>query len=146
MWWRPALMNKGCIPHSSIIARVIDAGVGQPVGVSGLTGWLVMAPHVISSASSTGVRRVFSGVAPAPETPGTVERSVLPRMPQKMGLVKVISGVSDRNPMVINAYIFSSYKFEDIGYLKKFHNDIIVLSPEHLCTCLKLNSDYSIKA
>ena len=25
--------------HSPIIARVIDAGVGQPVGVSGLTGW-----------------------------------------------------------------------------------------------------------
>jgi len=35
-----------------------------------------------------------------------------------MGLLKVISGISDRNPMVINAYIFSSYKFEDIGFLK----------------------------
>jgi hypothetical protein len=92
------------------------------------------------------VRRVFSGVAPAPETPGTVERSVLPRIPQKRGLLKSISGISDRNPMVINSYIFSSHKFEDIGYLKKFHNDIIVLSPEHLFTCLKLNSDYSIKA
>jgi hypothetical protein len=133
------------MPHSPIIARVIDAGVGQPVGVSGLTGWLVIAPHVTSSASSTGVRRVFSGVAPAPETPGTVERRVLPRIPQKMGFLNVISGISDRNPIVINSYIFCSYKFVDIGYLKKFHNDIIVQSPEHLCTCLKLNSGYSIK-
>jgi hypothetical protein len=61
------------------------------------------------------VRRVFSGVAPAPETPGTVERIVLPRIPQKMGFLKVISGISDRNPMVITTYILSSYKFEDIG-------------------------------
>jgi hypothetical protein len=75
----------------------------------------VIEPHVTSSASSTGVRRVFSGVAPAPETPGTVERSVLPRIPQKMGFLKVISGISDRNPMVITTYILSSYKFEDIG-------------------------------
>jgi hypothetical protein len=87
--------------------------------VSGLTGWLVILPQVISSASSTGVRRVFSGVAPAPETPGTVERSVLPRIPQKRGVLNVICGIPDRNPIEINSYIFSSYKVEDIGYLKK---------------------------
>jgi hypothetical protein len=40
---------------------------------------------------------------------------VLPRIPQKMGFLKVISGISDRNPMVITTYILSSYKFEDIG-------------------------------
>jgi hypothetical protein len=33
-----------------------------------------------------------------------------------MGFLKEISGISDRNPMMINSYIFSSYKFEDIGY------------------------------
>jgi hypothetical protein len=54
---------------------------------------------------------VFSGVDPAPETPGMVERSVLPRMPQKRGLLKTISGVSDRKAIVINSCVFFSYTF-----------------------------------
>jgi len=73
------------------------------------------------------VSRVFSGVAPAPETPGTVDRSVFPRIPQKNGLLNPISGISERNPIVIYEHIFVFNQFEDIGYLKKFHNDIIVL-------------------
>ncbi len=111
----------------AIIARVIEAGVGQPVGVSGFTGWLVIAPQVISSASRIGVSSVFSGVAPAPETPGIVDRRVFPRIPQKSGLLNAISGISERKPMVINGYVFVFNQFEDIGDLKKFHNDIIVL-------------------
>jgi hypothetical protein len=97
---------------------VIDAGVGQPVGVSGFTGWLVIAPQVISSASRTGVSRVFSGVAPAPETPGTVDRRVFPRIPQKSGLLKVISGISERNPMIISGYIFVLTSLKISVYLK----------------------------
>jgi hypothetical protein len=72
--------------RSSIIARVIVAGVGHPVGVFGLTGILVMAPFVINSASSTGVSRVFAAVGPAPETPGTVESMVFASIPTKSGL------------------------------------------------------------
>src|SRR5665647_270068 len=119
-------MNNGCIPHNSIIARVIDAGVGQPVGVSGLTLWLVIAPIIISSASSTGVRSVCSGVAPAPDTPGTVDKRVLPRIPQKRGLLKLISGTSDRNPIFINDTI-SPPKSLKISVGRIIHNDIIVM-------------------
>jgi alpha-ribazole phosphatase CobZ len=64
-----------------------------------------MAPLVISSASRTGVRRVFSGVAPAPETPGTVDNNVFARIPQNKGRLKIISGVSERNPMTIYSNI-----------------------------------------
>jgi hypothetical protein len=80
-----------------IIARVIDAGVGQPVGVFGFTGMLVIEPCMISSASRIGVRRVFSGVGPAPEIPGTVLRIVLPRILQNKGLVTARCGFSETN-------------------------------------------------
>jgi hypothetical protein len=56
----------------------------------------------MSSASSIGVSRVFSGVGPAPETPGTVDSRVLARMPQKTGFVKKSEGFSERNPITIN--------------------------------------------
>ncbi len=59
-------MKSGFIPVSTIIARVIVAGVGHPVGVFGLPVVLVIAPSVISSASRLGVRSVFSGPGPAP--------------------------------------------------------------------------------
>jgi len=75
----------GVIPHSCIMALVMDAGVGHPVGVSDLTGILVIAPCATSSASRIGVNRVFSGVGPAPEIPGTRERSVFARMLQNSG-------------------------------------------------------------
>jgi hypothetical protein len=78
-------MNSAGIPVISITARVIAAGVGHPVGVSGRTGIEVISPRVISSASRIGVSRVLSGVGPAPETPGTVERRVFPRILQKTG-------------------------------------------------------------
>jgi hypothetical protein len=42
------------------------------------------------------VKRVPSGVGPAPEIPGTVERSVFARILQKRGLLNVISGLFDR--------------------------------------------------
>jgi hypothetical protein len=54
--------------------RVMVAGVGHPVGVFGRAATLVIAPVVTSSASRTGVSRVFSGEGPAPEIPGTVEK------------------------------------------------------------------------
>jgi hypothetical protein len=81
----------------SIIARVMDAGVGQPVGVFGFTGMLVIDPRVISSASRTGVRRVFSGVGPAPDIPGTVLKTVFPRILQNKGLVTARCGFSETN-------------------------------------------------
>jgi hypothetical protein len=97
-------MKSGRIPVSTIIARVIVAGVGQPVGVFGLPVMLVIAPSVISSASRLGVRRVFSGLGPAPEMPGTVESMVLARTAAKSGDVKVISGFSERNGIGISGY------------------------------------------
>jgi hypothetical protein len=79
------------------MARVIDAGVGQPVGVFGLNGMLVIDPYMISSASRTGVSSVFSGVGPAPDMPGTVLKRVFPRMLQKRGAVHVTLGTSETN-------------------------------------------------
>jgi hypothetical protein len=80
----------------------MDAGVGQPVGVLGLTGKLVIAPVVISSASRTGVKRVFSAEGPAPETPGTVESRVLARIPQKTGRVQETRGTAERKAILFN--------------------------------------------
>ena len=83
------------------MALVMVAGVGQPVGVFGLAGILVIAPFVISSASSTGVRRVFSAVGPAPETPGTVESMVLARIPIKSGLSALFKPWGETNSILI---------------------------------------------
>jgi hypothetical protein len=80
-----------------------------------LHGWLIITPLVISSASSTGVRRVFSGPGPAPEIPGTVESSVFARMPAKKGLLKAMSGFSERNPIGISEYWFAAGLFQDIA-------------------------------
>jgi hypothetical protein len=108
-------MNRGWRPESCIIARVIVAGVGQPVGVLGLLGWLVITPLVISSASRTGVRRVFSGPGPAPEIPGTVDSRVFAKIPAKRGLSKAISGFSERNPIGISEYRYAAGLFQDIA-------------------------------
>jgi hypothetical protein len=72
------------------------AGVGQPVGVLGLSGKLVILPLVTSSASRLGVKRVFSGVGPAPDKPGIVEIMVFPRIIQKIGFLHGIFGDSER--------------------------------------------------
>jgi hypothetical protein len=90
-------MKRGQIPVISMTARVMDAGVGQPVGVFGRNGMLVIRPQAISSESSTGVRRVFSGLGPAPEIPGTTERRVLARMLQKRGFFGEIPGSAVTN-------------------------------------------------
>jgi hypothetical protein len=59
----------------------------------------------MSSASRIGVSIVFSGVEPAPDTPGTVESRVFPRMAQKSGFLQATSGISERNPIRIYSYI-----------------------------------------
>ena len=61
----------------------------------------------MSSASSIGVRRVFSGEGPAPDTPGTVDKMVFARRPQKTGLSQENGGFSERNPIVISVMISS---------------------------------------
>jgi hypothetical protein len=94
-------MKSGERPVSSIIALVMDAGVGQPVGVFGFEGMLVMDPCAISSASRMGVYSVFSGVGPAPDIPGTVESRVLERMLQNKGRSGRISGFVETNAMRI---------------------------------------------
>jgi hypothetical protein len=81
------------------MARVIVAGVGHPVGVFGRTGWLVIFPLMISSESRTGVRRVFSGVGPAPDNPGMVERRVLARTAPNRGCFGGSPGVPERKDM-----------------------------------------------
>jgi hypothetical protein len=43
---------------------------------------------------------------------------VFPKIPQKRGFLKVRSGISEMNSITISRYIFSSYKFEDIGCKK----------------------------
>ena len=78
-------MNRGLNRVSSIIARVIEAGVGQPVGVLGFTGMLVILPCMINSASRMGVSKVFSGVGPAPDMPGRVLSRVFARILQNSG-------------------------------------------------------------
>jgi hypothetical protein len=83
----------------------MEAGVGQPDGVLGFSCILEIRPFTISSASRTGVSRVFSAVGPAPEIPGTVERRVFASIPQKTGFEKAISGVFERKPMVIRSYV-----------------------------------------
>jgi hypothetical protein len=86
----------------------MEAGVGQPVGVFGLTDWLVIRPVVTSSASRFGVRSVCSGVGPAPEMPGIVEITVFPSITQKTGFFPEIWGVPIRNAMYTqNIFIFS---------------------------------------
>ncbi|OPZ42101.1 MAG: hypothetical protein BWY93_02019 [Euryarchaeota archaeon ADurb.BinA087] len=97
VWASPPLIKRGESPQSSITALVIDAGVGQPVGVSGRTGMLVIFPQAISSASRMGVRSVFSGLGPAPEMPGTTESIVLARILQKRGFFALISGLPVTN-------------------------------------------------
>jgi hypothetical protein len=79
------------------MARVMEAGVGHPVGVFGLTDWLVIRPVVTSSASRFGVMSVCSGVGPAPEIPGIVEIKVFPSITQKTGLFPWIWGEPVRN-------------------------------------------------
>ena len=74
------------------MARVMEAGVGHPVGVSGRADTLVIDPWTISSESSTGVISVFSGDGPAPDTPGTVESIVFARILQKIGFLGNIPG------------------------------------------------------
>ncbi len=90
-------MRTGASPVSSIMDRVMVAGVGHPVGVFGRAGTLVIAPVVTSSASRTGVSRVFSGVGPAPDMPGTVESMVLPRTSAIIGRHGRNPGSSERN-------------------------------------------------
>jgi hypothetical protein len=70
----------------------MEAGVGHPVGVSGRAGMLVIDPRIISSESSTGVRSVFSGGGPAPDTPGTVESIVFASILQNIGFFGNITG------------------------------------------------------
>jgi hypothetical protein len=65
--------------------RVMDAGVGHPVLVLGVALQLVIIPWIMSSASRFGTIREPRGSGPAPESPGTVERRVLARIPQKRG-------------------------------------------------------------
>ncbi len=90
-------MKSGTSPASASAARVTVAGVGQPVGVLGVASRLVMAPVRTSSASRIGVSRVPCGDGPAPEIPGTVERSVFPSTAAKSGRSNRIAGVSERN-------------------------------------------------
>jgi hypothetical protein len=108
-------MNTGVTPVSSIIALVIEAGVGQPDGVLGFRGMLEMYPLTMSSASRIGVSSVFSAVGPAPDTPGTVERRVFASMPQKAGFEKVISGVLVMKTMMIRSYVLPVVLLEYIG-------------------------------
>jgi hypothetical protein len=79
-------MKKGEREQSCIIARVMMAGVGQPVGVSGRIGMLVIVPFMISSESRIGVKTVFSGEGPAPDMPGTVDSMVFASIGAKTGL------------------------------------------------------------
>jgi len=128
-------MKSGEMLQRVIIALVMDAGVGHPVGVFGFTEQLVIDPSAISSASSIGVRSVFSGDGPAPETPGTVDTRVLARMPQKTGRMQGNSGFSERNPIAIKVHI-SFLPGLNLS-MEKFHNDIIVQSVQHLLACLR---------
>jgi hypothetical protein len=86
---------------------VIVAGVGHPVGVFGRTGMLVIAPVVTSSASRIGVSRVFSGVGPAPDMPGTVESMVFARTSAIIGRRGLIPGSSERKGVDIRYTIGS---------------------------------------
>jgi alpha-ribazole phosphatase CobZ len=52
-----------------------------------------------------GVNRVAPGVGPAPDTPGTVDSRVLPRILQNSGLLKVHSGIAERNCIDISTYM-----------------------------------------
>jgi hypothetical protein len=52
-----------------------------------------------------GVRSVFSGEGPAPDTPGIVDKRVLARIPQKTGRVHENGGFSERNPITIRVHI-----------------------------------------
>jgi hypothetical protein len=56
----------------------------------------------MSSESRTGVRTVFAGEGPAPETPGTVERSVFPRTTQKSGRSGRFGGLPERKGIPIS--------------------------------------------
>jgi alpha-ribazole phosphatase CobZ len=84
------------------MARVMTAGVGQPVGVFGFILRLRMAPWAMSSESRTGVSTVFSGEGPAPETPGTVEMRVFPRTTAKSGRAGRAGGLPERNGIPIS--------------------------------------------
>ena len=84
------------------MARVMTAGVGQPVGVFGFHFLLRMSPRVMSSESRTGVRTVFSGDIPAPETPGTVERRVFPSTMANAGFCGLNGGAPERNGIPIS--------------------------------------------
>jgi len=77
----------------------MDAGVGHPVGVSGREGMLVILPLRTSSASRMGVKRVFSGLGPAPDIPGTTESIVLARTAAKRGCLGESEKVSETNGM-----------------------------------------------
>jgi hypothetical protein len=113
-------MNSGFMLIRSIIARVIDAGVGQPVGVFGFIRVLVIEPWMISSASRMGVRRVFSGFGPAPEIPGTVLRIVLPSMLENTGEVTSRCRSSETNGMSFH-HNLAIPKVEGIDSAR-FHN------------------------
>jgi hypothetical protein len=109
-------------------ARVIEAGVGHPVGVFGRKGMLVMRPQAISSESRTGVRRVFSGLGPAPEIPGTTERRVLARMLQKRGLFGEIPGSVVTNG--IDTSLYASIPAEHQGFLAT-----LIRATGEACSC-----------
>jgi hypothetical protein len=96
------LINRGVSPVNSIIARVTVAGVGHPVGVLGLMGRLRISPYSTSSESRFGVSRVFSGVPPAPDIPGTVDRIVLPNMTENTGCDEEMEGISQRKAIAIS--------------------------------------------
>jgi len=74
-----------------------------------------MTPFVMNSASRMGVRRVFSAVGPAPETPGSVDNRVFARIPQNTGFLQGNGGFAERNAIVIIAYICTG-TIEDIDY------------------------------
>ena len=93
---RPALIMTGVTPVSSTIARVMVPGDARPSGLASLTSQLVMLPCTIISASRPGVESVDSGVAPAAETPGTVESLVFAITRPIMGRENAISDFSER--------------------------------------------------
>jgi len=80
-----------------------------------------MAPHVTSSASSIGVRRVFSGVAPARKLQELL-RGVCFQDTTKHGIITVNIRYFRQESIIISSYIFSSFKFEDIGIFFKINS------------------------
>jgi hypothetical protein len=69
---------------------------------------LVISPLATSSASRIGVNRVFSGDGPAPEIPGTRDRSVFARILQKSGFSEPQGDSWERNGISTTTLIIGS--------------------------------------